>query len=235
MMTHDCDSLALAAGPALAVQGRGRLNGYYDCARPELAVLVPLEARRVLDVGCGSGVLGRQLRNRGHEVCGIELIPAMARVAAERLDEVVCGDVETTALPWPTGTFDAVLCGDVLEHLLDPWQTLHRLSSLLVPGGLLIASIPNVQNYRVIRGLVLGRWRYRERGLMDLGHLRFFTWREIEKLFAQAGLEIVKRHSNWRRTFPRRLLNALTLNRLDPFLARSYVVVGQLPPANTRA
>ena len=150
-----------------------------------------------------------------------------AKEAADHLDDVVCGDVETIELPWPDASFDAILCGDVLEHLADPWRTLRRLSALLVPGGLVIASIPNVQNYRMIRGLLRGRWDYRERGLLDFGHLRFFTWRSIVHLFGQADLDIIQAQAGWNRTALRRLLCWLSGGAAERFLARYYLVVGK--------
>jgi SAM-dependent methyltransferase len=220
------EPLRLGSAAAQAQAGERPAN-YYSSSRADLVSVVPLCARRVLDVGCGTGQLGRVLRQRGHHVSGIELMPAAAEEAADHLDEVVCGDIETIELPWPDASFDAILCGDVLEHLADPWRTLRRLSALLISGGLVIASIPNVQNYRVIRGLLRGRWDYRERGLLDFGHLRFFTWRTIVQLFGQADLEIVQAQAGWNRTALRQLFCCLSGGVAERFLARYYLVVGQ--------
>lgn len=214
-------------GAAARVQAGERPDNYYSSTRSDLAALVPAEARRILEVGCGAGQLGGLLRQRGHHVSGIELIPAAADEASRRLDDVVCGDIETIELPWAEASFDAILCGDVLEHLADPWRTVRRLSALLVSGGLLIASIPNVQNYRVIRGLIRGRWHYRERGLLDFGHLRFFTWQSIVELFGQADLQIIQSRTGWNRTLLRRLLCWLSAGGAERFLARYYLVVGR--------
>jgi SAM-dependent methyltransferase len=221
------DASPRITGNAAKVQGGNRPLNYYDNTRPEIVALIPRHARRVLDVGCGKGYLGRLLRNRGHHVCGIELIPDVAQQAAAHLHQVVCGDVETCKLPWPAASFDVIVCGDVLEHLQDPWQTARRLASLLTPGGLFIASIPNVQNYRVIWNLIRGRWDYRERGILDHGHLRFFTWRGIEKLFEQAGLQTVSCGARWRPNVLRRVLCWATRGRAERFLARGYLVVGE--------
>jgi 2-polyprenyl-3-methyl-5-hydroxy-6-metoxy-1,4-benzoquinol methylase len=216
---------------ALQVQGSNRPANYYDNRRADVAALVPADARRVLDVGCGKGRLGSLLRRRGHHVCGVELIPAIAEEAADQLDEIVCADVETDVLPWPTEAFDAIVCADVLEHLTDPWFVVRRLVRHLSPGGWLVGSIPNVQNYRVIRGLLRGRWEYRARGILDHGHMRFFTWQGIHDLYTQAGLDVVQRRAVFHRTPLRRLLCAVTLGAGEPFLARSYLVVGQKPAA----
>src|SRR5579871_727887 len=177
---------------AVQVQGTNRPANYYDSRRSDLASLVPTEADRVLDVGCGAGRFGEELRRQGHEVTGIELIPAIADEAASRLDSVVCADIETDELPWPAKSFDAIIAADVLEHLADPWSVVRRLARLLVPGGCFIASVPNIQNWRIIRALIRGRWRYRERGILDHGHLRFFTREGILDLFARANLDVIR-------------------------------------------
>src|SRR3954466_2739730 len=89
--------------------------------RPDLERLVPREARSVLDVGCGPGLLGAALKRRGVErVVGVELTPEAARRAAEVLDEVVVADVDVDELPFEDASFDCVIYGDVLEHLIDP-------------------------------------------------------------------------------------------------------------------
>src|SRR5688572_21810834 len=107
-------------------QAGGRPPGYYDQSRPDVAALVPPGCRRVLEVGCGAGRLGEALRRRGHHVTGIELVPAAAEEARRRLDRVVTADVEAGGLPFPPGSFDAVVFADVLEHLVDPWRVLRE-------------------------------------------------------------------------------------------------------------
>jgi 2-polyprenyl-3-methyl-5-hydroxy-6-metoxy-1,4-benzoquinol methylase len=214
---------------AAQVQGTNRPANYYDNHRADIAALVPEQARRVLDVGCGAGRLGELLRKRGHEVTGVELIPAIADEAAGRLDSVVCGDIEADDLPWPVESFNAIIAADVLEHLTDPWFVVRRLTRLLIPGGWLIASIPNIQNWRIIRGLLHGRWTYRNRGILDHGHLRFFTRDGITQLFAQAPLEVIRCNAVYRRTLFRRLLCTLSAGRCEPFMARSYHIVGRKP------
>ena len=214
-----------------AVQAGGRPPSYYVQPRPEVAALVPPDCRRVLDVGCGAGELGRLLRARGHHVTGIELVPEAAEAARRQLDHVVTADVETAGFPFPPGSFDAVVFADLLEHLIDPWRILREAAALLAPGGHVIASIPNLQNLDVLRRLVRGRWEYRERGLTDIGHLRFFTLHTIRGLFAQAGLALVHVGHRYRRSLWRRLLCLLTAGRARAFLTRQYLVVARKPPA----
>ncbi len=209
-----------------SAQPGGRSDAYYVQARPEVADLVPLECRRVLEVGCGAGEMGRLLKLRGHTVTGVELVPEAADAARRHLDEVVTADVETDDLPFTPGSFDAVIFADVLEHLIDPWRVL-RDAALLSPGGCLIASIPNVQNVDVVWRLLRGRWDYRERGILDRGHLRFFTLNGIHGLFKQAGLTINHVGFRYRRTRLRETLSFLTAGRARTFFARQYLVVSR--------
>jgi O-antigen biosynthesis protein len=209
------------------VQSGGRPASYYDQARPEVAALVPPESRRVLEVGCGSGELGRLLRSRGHHVTGIELVPAMADCARRWLDQVVTADVEVDGFPFPLASFDALIFADVLEHLLDPWRVLCEAVNVLADGGVVVASIPNVQNIDVLRRLLRGRWEYRERGLLDRGHLRFFTLHSIRKLFAQADLTVEHVGHRYRRSWWRESLCLLTAGRARAFWTRQYLVVGR--------
>lgn len=213
--------------PATSVQLSDRARRYYTADRPEIVALVPSGHRRVLEIGCGCGNLGATLRARGHYVAGLELSPDMAAEAREHLDEVVCGDVETLQLPWTEQAFDVVICADVLEHLLDPWATTRRLAALLRPGGLLVASVPNVQNHRVIAGLLRGRFEYASSGLLDRGHLRFFTASSLARLLTEAGFDLVHQQGLWHRTKMRRALLALSWGRIEPFLVRQYLVVGR--------
>lgn len=210
-----------------AVQAGGRPASYYEQARPEVAALVPPQCHRVLEVGCAGGQLGRLLRQRGHHVSGIELVPEMAEHARCWLDAVVNADVERDGFPFPLASFDALVFADVLEHLVDPWRVLREAVEVLADDGVVVASVPNVQNIDVICRLLRGRWDYRERGILDRGHLRFFTLHGIRALFAQAGLTVVQVDHRYRRSWGREMLSVLTAGYARAFWTRQYLVVGR--------
>ena len=210
-----------------AVQPGGRPASYYVQGRPEVAALVPPDCRRVLEIGCGTGELGCLLKERGCFVAGVELVPEAAEAARRRLDRVVTADVEANGLSFPPGSFDAAIFADVLEHLIDPWRVLRETADLLAPGGCVIASIPNVQNADVIWRLLRGRWDYRERGILDRGHLRFFTRHGIRDLFEQAGLTVDHIGCRYRRTWLRETLCFLTAGQARAYFTRQYLVVGR--------
>src|SRR4051795_1558659 len=104
----------------------------YENPRKELQRHVPPGARRVLDLGCASGALGAALRARGAYVIGAERDPAYAALARERLDELIQPDLESLD-PEAVGSFDALVAGDVLEHLADPWTVLRRFATIVEP------------------------------------------------------------------------------------------------------
>ena len=185
-------------GGCPTVLGRRHDPFYFEHARPEIAgASVPTSARSVLDIGCGAGRLGEALKARQPaEVVGIELNEAAAAAGRQRLDEVLVGDVERLELDFPPGSFDAIVCGDILEHLRDPDRLLRQARSWLAPDGRLVASIPNVRHHSVVRSLLEGNWTYESAGLLDRTHLRFFTRREIEKLFFRAGFAVEELRSS---------------------------------------
>jgi SAM-dependent methyltransferase len=162
---------------------------YYAGCNERLARLMPAEALRVLEVGCGEGRLGARLKalRPGREVYGIEREPAAVTAAAGNLDRVFALDVERDDPPLEPGSLDAVLYGDVLEHLVDPLAVLRRHRPLLKSDGIVLASVPNVQHHTIVAAVLRGDFQYESAGLLDATHLRFFTWSTLFKLLLDAG------------------------------------------------
>lgn len=171
-----------------------KADAYYEESRPELRDRIPADARIVLDVGCGRGALGAALKSDRPDarVYGLEYVAEAAGVAAERLDDVVAADLDVLeSLPAHWGPFDAVICGDVLEHLRDPARVLHLLRGALAPGGVIVASIPNVKHWSVVYPLLVqDRFTYQDAGLLDRTHVHFFTLGEIDTMFTDCALTV---------------------------------------------
>ncbi len=164
---------------------------YYSHVRKDLFPLIPETAQCILEVGCGEGATGAELKKRQKAfVAGIELNSASVKKASLVLDEVLQGNVETMALPYDKESFDCIIFADILEHLIDPLSLLKKVRPLLKPGGSIVTSIPNVQFYAVMGQLAEGNWTYQKEGILDETHLRFFTLKEIKKLLESAGFEI---------------------------------------------
>jgi SAM-dependent methyltransferase len=180
-----------AGGPAPAFAAGA--TAYPDYANPELLEKIPLAARIVLDVGCGSGALGAAYlrRNPTARMLGIDLDPTSCAQAATRLTDVVCVDVEATPMPFdvPDG-LDALVYGDVLEHLRDPWTLLKRQVEYLRAGGTVVVCMPNVEHWSLTLKLLTGNFAYEESGILDRTHLRWFTPRTMADTLLQAGLEL---------------------------------------------
>jgi 2-polyprenyl-3-methyl-5-hydroxy-6-metoxy-1,4-benzoquinol methylase len=185
---------------------------------------------RVLDVGCSSGYLARPLSERGNTIVGLELDPEAARAAETYCERVLVGDVETMDLPLEPGSFDVVLCGDVVEHLRDPVAALARLRPLLRPGGRLVVSTPNIANWAVRLSLLGGRWRYTDRGILDRTHTHLFTRATLREALERAGYEVVRIDFSVPVPGDSDLLDgaAYSLGRLRPGLfAYQFVAVAQ--------
>ena len=168
------------------------LPAYYRLIRPEILSEVPKSALNILDVGCGAGVLGRELKmlDDRRKVIGIELNEDACRHAYSTLDHVYCADVDIFNPPFTQEEFDCIIFADILEHLVDPWNITKRYTAFLKPDGYIVASVPNVQNITVVEDLIKGRWQYQDAGILDSTHLRFFTKASLNDLFSGAGLTI---------------------------------------------
>jgi 2-polyprenyl-3-methyl-5-hydroxy-6-metoxy-1,4-benzoquinol methylase len=149
--------------------------------------------KSVLEVGCSSGYLTKVMAERGCEVVGIEIDPEAAVIAEAWAERVVVGDIDEGDV-WnyvKDESFDVVLLGDVLEHLRDPLGSLRQAVSKLKPSGYIVTSLPNIAHGDVRLSLMLGRFAYADKGLLDRTHVRFFTAESARQLHAEAGLRIV--------------------------------------------
>src|ERR1035438_6556209 len=148
---------------------------------------------RILDVGCGSGILGARLHTRGNAVWGIDAADDVAEPAARRLDRFMQADITDHArIDELLGDerFDVIVFADVLEHLPDPVGTLRSYLRFLAPGAKVLISVPNIAVWNVRVGLLLGRFRYTATGTLDRTHLRFFTRANLDRALSEAGLQV---------------------------------------------
>jgi O-antigen biosynthesis protein len=154
------------------------------------------EGKRVLELGPATGYMTRALRERGCKVVGIEIDPEMAEQAGAVCERVVVGDLDTLDLADALGEerFDAIVAADVLEHLKDPLAALRSLRPFLDSAGFFVISVPNVAHGSVRLALLSGHFDYREIGLLDSTHLRFFTRESFEHLLDEAELGLAELH-----------------------------------------
>ena len=150
--------------------------------------------KSVLEVGCATGYFTKALVDRGCKVVGLELDPEAAKLAESFAERVVVGDADTRDI-WEDiddETFDVITFGDVLEHLKDPLSVLRVAKRKLKPTGFIVTSLPNVAHGDVRLSLLHGEFHYRELGLLDRTHLRFFTLETIHEMMRDAGLVVIE-------------------------------------------
>ncbi len=169
------------------------ISGYYLWEKQGIEQHIPVGKNIVLEIGCAAGRLGKRLRERNKvdRIIGIELFEPAAREAKKIYDEVIVGDIESIELNY-SNYFDFVICGDVLEHLKEPDAILKKIHGMLKMDGVLIVTIPNIQHYSVIFNLLFkGSWEYRDAGIMDKTHLRFFTRKSFSRVLLDNNYSII--------------------------------------------
>jgi 2-polyprenyl-3-methyl-5-hydroxy-6-metoxy-1,4-benzoquinol methylase len=156
-------------------------------ARSDLAARIPEGSRSVLDVGCSRAATAQALRQAGVDrVVGIEPDPGDAAEAAKVCNQVIARPLEEVTEEFD-GQFDAVLFGDVLEHLADPAAALARVRPWLSARGTVIASVPNLGHWSVVADLLEGRFDYIPYSILSGTHIRFFTRQTLIDLFEASG------------------------------------------------
>ncbi len=145
---------------------------------------------KILEAGCASGYFGGFLVSCGHIVWGVEPFEAAAEEASNLLTTVYNGTIEKFFKDYPNEQFDAIIFGDVLEHLANPLEVLQIAKAHLSPKGIVVASIPNIAHNAIRAMLIEGRWDYSDLGILDRTHLRFFTKDSLVDVFTDAGYSI---------------------------------------------
>lgn len=147
--------------------------------------------KNALDVGCAFGTSGRYLKAMGCEkVYGIDIRPDCIEIAKKYSDECLLCNIEEMEIPFEKKSLDYIAFSDVLEHLHEPTEMLKKFREHLKDDGFITVSLPNIRHYSIILRLILGQWEYSSLGILDKSHIRFFTMREMIKMFHEAGYEI---------------------------------------------
>lgn len=140
------------------------------------------EGSKVLDVGCGSGYIGKLLKNKKCEIFGIDIDAKSLEVAAKtkvykKIKEYsICDLKENCKIFEKNIEFDYIIFADVLEHLINPGEVLNTCSKMLSKDGEILVSIPNIAHFDVLKGITNGIFNYNKIGILDNTHIRFFTY-----------------------------------------------------------
>lgn len=206
---------------------------YFSSIRDDLIRLIPNSSTgyTILEIGCGTGATLKKLKDSGIAVSttGIELYP-LKQNHHDSLNHLFLENIETMRFPPDMqSSFDIILMGDVLEHLIDPWTTLKKINNLLKMNGKIIMSIPNIRHYSALKSIFLnGDFKYTQDGILDQTHLRFFTKKNIVELIAGANLDIEYLTSQFdQENFKSKKywLNKLTFGIFHDFFVFQYLIV----------
>ncbi len=143
----------------------------------------------MLDLGAAGGELGSAIRPLFEKTIGFEYDLERLPALRGHFDCAVVADLEKTlTLP---ARIQTLVLADVLEHLRHPGKVLHMARESLTNDGRLFLSVPNIANITIRLGLLAGTFRYRDRGILDATHLRFYTSRTIREEVRDAGFEVL--------------------------------------------
>ena len=208
-------------------------SSYFEGCRTDFVEALPDNPEgSILEIGCAYGSTGALALKRGkcRRYVGVEINPAVAEIARSQLTEVLTANVEEVDLPFPESSFNALILSEVLEHLIDPWATVERLSRLVKPGGLVFASSPNISHYSVIGDLIKGKWVLTDRGVMDRTHLRWFTPILFTELFDRSGFDVYRVEPVTPFASRTRIINQLTGSRFRHLFMRQICIHGRKRP-----
>ena len=201
---------------------------YNHNVRTEIEALLPERASRIVDVGCASGATLAWLRHRFPDAytIGLEGNPALREELRGNVHEAhICnlnGDIPQLGAP------DLILFLDVLEHLPDPVSVLARISACLAPGGSVIVSLPNVAHVSVALPLILfGQFSYKDAGILDRTHMRFFVQKSALQLMTDAGLEVDGAYFSGMSARRWRLLDGILFGTLRTRTAQQFILRGR--------
>ena len=203
---------------------------YFANERSELLQFIPTDIKMVLDVGCGTGMFGKRLKEKFNcAVWGVEKDEFAATEAFNNIDNVINASFDCN-IDFQGNKFDCIFFNDVLEHLIDPYSALNYAKKLLKPHGYIISSIPNVLHFANIWDILISMdWKYEQSGIMDETHLRFFTKKSINRTFEACGLNILTLEGiNPSYGIKYKILNLLFCNKLNDMKYIQFVVVAQI-------
>ncbi|MCH9808334.1 MAG: class I SAM-dependent methyltransferase [Alphaproteobacteria bacterium] len=211
----------LRSSEKLAEAYEAKDTRYFAGAREDMVERLAFDpTASILEIGCGSGETGALAlqKKRAQRYVGVELMSEPASRAAEKITQVIVGDIEEMELDFQPAEFDALILSEVLEHLREPEAVLRKLHRHLRPGGVVMASSPNISHWKVIRELVMGRFPQADRGVFDRTHLRWFTPDSFAAMFERSGFEVVGISPVRRFSLKQRRISQLTGGRFDHML-----------------
>lgn len=158
------------------------------------------QARFILDIGCGRGILGEAIkRKKGVVVHGVDVSSIAIEEAKTKIDKAFCVDIEKDLKDWPSEVknkkYDVIIISEVLEHLFYPEKLLRNIKELFHHKTKIVVTVPNILFWKNRLSLLFGHFDYKKEGLMDRGHIHFFTWKSLQSLLWQTGYHIISKNN----------------------------------------
>ncbi|MFH1788033.1 MAG: class I SAM-dependent methyltransferase [Candidatus Altiarchaeota archaeon] len=152
---------------------------------------------RILDVGCGTGTLGFEMKKRGNIVWGLDVSERAIKLARDKLDKVfICDVADLENLPVKGEEFDVIVFADILEHLDEPGKVLREYQKYLKENGHVIVSLPNIASWTIRAKRLFGPLKPAKYGILDETHKHFYDLAGAKKLVWDAGYKIEKTDVN---------------------------------------
>lgn len=184
---------------------------YHEGVRTEVIDFVPQEYSKVLEIGCGKGGFRVNVSN-DCEYWGVEPYKEVANIAKKKLDKVLVGTFDDVFNDLPDNYFDLIICNDVIEHMINHHLFYDQIKVKCTKDAYMIGSIPNVRYIKNLYDVLIKKdWEYKEEGILDKTHLRFFTLKSIKQDFLNKQFHIEKLYGINKISFSKRRLSGLKM------------------------
>lgn len=150
------------------------------------------QGKKILDIGCASGYLGKKLLANGAEVFGVDISSDEINKAKKVLTEAKVVNLNNQNLPYESNIFDIVIASEIIEHLQNPLFVLNECVRVLKNDGIIIITTPNFLYWGNRVQFLTGNFAYEKIGMFDQTHIHFYTWKTLTQDIARTKLKIVK-------------------------------------------
>lgn len=198
---------------------------YYESSRSEMLQFIGRPPVKVIEFGCGQGEFLKSLQTKYNcETWGVDMDEQSVEIARKNVDKVLHGDAYVKIEELPENYFDYIICNDFIEHLHSPELFFRTLNKNLADGAILVCSLPNIRYWRqFLKYFFLKDWKYRDSGILDRTHMRFFTKKSMKRSIKEWGFEIEKvKGINPVKTPFFYIFNLLTLNFIGDMRCMQY-------------
>jgi 2-polyprenyl-3-methyl-5-hydroxy-6-metoxy-1,4-benzoquinol methylase len=196
-------------------------ENYFSLERQLFKNAVTESNLKILDIGCGTGILGAYFKKKQNcTVYGVEINETAYKEALLNLDSVIKGNIELIDLPFEKSSFDIIIMGDVLEHLINTISSLKKLHFFLKENGRILISVPNVRHWKIMLKLLFqDSWKYEPSGILDYTHMRFFTKKSLLALLKDNDINVIFSERVIQKKSKSYYFNIVTFNLFSGLLA----------------